>query len=75
MKRTLKLYVYTQKTILKLTQLQKVRFIKVNELKLTEVELFSFFHFKCVAANVYELFCMTDLAISELFVCNSNLSF
>ena len=32
--------VHAQKTKLKITQLEKVRFIKVNELKLTQVELF-----------------------------------
>ena len=37
-----------------MTQLKKVRFIKVNELKLAQVELFSFFIFKSVAANVSE---------------------
>ena len=41
---------------MKITQLEKGRFIKVNELKLTQVELFSVFHFKCVATNVSELF-------------------
>ena len=30
------------------TQDQKVRFFQGNELKLTQVELFSFFHFKIV---------------------------
>ena len=38
------------------TQFEKVRFIKVNELKLSQVELFSFFHFMCAAANASELF-------------------
>ena len=38
-----------------------MRFIKVNELKLTQVELFSFFHFMCAAANVFELFCIAFL--------------
>ena len=34
-------FVYTlKKQRLKITQLQKVRFIKMNELKLTQVELF-----------------------------------
>ena len=40
----------------------------MNELKFTEVELFSFFHFKCVAANVFELFCIVDLAEHEHFL-------
>ena len=40
---------------LKITQLQKVRFFWVNELKLSHVEFF--FHFKCVDANASELLC------------------
>ena len=46
---------------LKITQFEKKRFIEVNELKLSEVELFYFFHFKCVAANASGLFCMAYL--------------
>ena len=38
------------------TQLQKVCFIKMTELKLTQVELFSFFNFKSVVVSVSELF-------------------
>ena len=38
---------------MKITQFEKVSFIIVNELKLTQVELFSFF-IMCVAANVSE---------------------
>ena len=34
------LKIHTLKKRLKITQLKKVRFIKVNELKLTQVELF-----------------------------------
>ena len=41
---------------IKLTQNEKMRSIKVNELTLTQVELFLLFHFKSVAANVSELF-------------------
>ena len=52
-----------------------MRFMKVNELKLTQVELFSFFHFMCVAANASELFCMAHLANYERFLYHSNLSF
>ena len=52
-----------KKQRLKITQLEKVLFIKVNELKLTEVELFKFFHFMCVTAIASELFCMAHLAI------------
>ena len=33
-------------------------FFKVIELKITQVELFSLFHFMNVAANVSELFCV-----------------
>ena len=40
-----------------------MRFIKVNELKLTQVELFYFFHFIHVADNASELFCMAHLVI------------
>ena len=47
---------------MKVTQLKKKRFIKENELKLTQAELFSFFHFMCVATNASELFCMAHLA-------------
>ena len=52
---------------MKITQLEKVRFIKVNETKLTQVELFSFFQLKCAAANVSELFCMAYLANMNAF--------
>ena len=59
--------IYTLKNQrLKLTQLEKARFIKMIELKLTEVELFYFFHFMCVATNASELFCMAHLAKIEL---------
>ena len=52
-----------------------MRFIKVNELKLSQVEFFLFFYFKCVAANVYELFCVVYLAYNEHFLYHSNLLF
>ena len=42
-------------------------FIKVNELKLTEIELFSFFRFMCTAANASELFCKAHLANDEKY--------
>ena len=46
---------YTLKNqTLKITQLEKAHFIKVNELNLTEVELLYFFHFMYVAANALE---------------------
>ena len=60
---------------MKITQLQKVHVMKVNELKLTQVELFSFFHFKCVAANVSELFCVAHLANNEPFLYHCKFSF
>ena len=52
-----------------------VHFIKVNKLKLTQIELFQFFHFIRVAANASELFCMADLGNNERFLYHSNLSF
>ena len=56
-----------------MTELEKVRFIKVNEIKLTQTELFSFFHFIC--ANATELFCMAHLANNERFLYHCKLSF
>ena len=38
-----------------------MHFIKVNEITITQVELFKIFDFKCVAADASELFCMTHL--------------
>ena len=52
----------TEKTRLKATQLEEGRFIKVNDLELTQVEFFSFLQFTCVAAIASELFCMANLA-------------
>ena len=63
------------KTRLNITELEKARFIKVNELKLTQVELFLFFYFMCAAANTFELFCMAHLENNERFLYHSNLSF
>ena len=63
------------KTTLKITQFGKVHGIKINELKLTQVQLFYFFHFICVAANVFKLFCVAHLANIERFLCHSNFSF
>ena len=40
-------------------ELEKVHFIKVNELKLTQDELFSLVYFKSIAANVSESFYVT----------------
>ena len=64
-----------KKQRLKITQLEKVRLTKVNELKLIQVELFSFFHFVCVAVEASELFCLAYLANMERFLYHSNLSF
>ena len=52
-----------------------MRFTKVNKFKLTQVELFSFFHFMCAAANASELFYLAYLANIENFLYNSNLPF
>ena len=64
-----------KKKRLKINQLQKVRFIKVNELKLIQVELFPFFHFMCGFANASGLFCMAHLVNIERFLNQSNISF
>ena len=45
----------------------------VNEI--TQVELFYFFHFMCVAANASELFYVAHLANTERFLYHSNISF
>ena len=42
-----------------------MHFIKVNDLKLNQVELLQFFHFMRVAANASEMFCMAHLANSR----------
>ena len=47
----------------------------MNDLKLTEVDLFLLFHFMCVAANPSEMFCLSYLANIERFLYHSNLSF
>ena len=67
---------YTLKKRLKITQIEKERFIKVNELKLTQVEVFSFFlNFMCAAAYASELFCMAHLENNGRFLYHSKLSF
>ena len=48
--------VHAEKTRVKINQLETVHFIKVNELKLTQVELFYFLHFTCISANPSECF-------------------
>ena len=58
-----------------MTQLAKVHFITVNELKLTQVELFSFFPFMYVAANASELFCMAHLANIKRLLYHSSILF
>ena len=55
---------------MEITQLEKMRYIKENEL--TQVELIYFFHFMCVAPNASELFCMAYLANIERFLYPSN---
>ena len=50
-----------KKQRLKITQLEKVRLIKVNEINLTQVQLFSFFHFMSIAANGSVLLCIAYL--------------
>ena len=53
-----------------------MRFIKINELKLPQDELFScFFHFKCVVSNVSKLFGIPNLENKEHFLYYFNLSF
>ena len=49
--------------------------MKVNELILTQVELFSFFHFMYAASNAFELFCVAYFANIERFLYHSNLPF
>ena len=44
-----------------------MRFIKENELKLTQVELFLLYHFMSVTANASKLFSMAYLANIEHF--------
>ena len=51
-----------------------MHFIEVNELKLTQIELFSLFHFMYVTANASELFSMAHLANTERFLYHSKLS-
>ena len=49
--------------------------MKMNELKLIQVELFLLFRFMCAAANASELFHMAHLTNIERFLYHSNLSF
>ena len=57
------------------TQPEKTRFIKVNELKLTQVELFYFFQFIRIDTNASEFFDMAHLANIESFLYHPHLSF
>ena len=66
---------HAKKTRLKISQLERMRFIIVNELKLTQVGLFQFFYFMCAAANASELFCTAHLANIKSFLCRSKISF
>ena len=50
------MFLHAYKTTLKIAQLEKLRFINANEMKLTQVELFLFFYFMCAAAKASELF-------------------
>ena len=64
-----------KKQRLKITELEKVRFIKVNELKLIQIELFSFFLLMCAASNKSQLFCLPYLVNIKRFLYYSNLLF
>ena len=64
-----------QKQRLEITHPEKVLFIKVSELKLTQVEFFSFLYLIRAADKASELFCMDHLANNERFLYHSNLSF
>ena len=46
-----------------------------QEMKVTQDELLSFFHYMRVAANASESFCMAYLANNERFLYHSSLSF
>ena len=63
-----------KKTRQKITQHGKVYFIKINELKLIQAELFQFFHFMCIAANAPELIWIALLANIKHFLYHSNLT-
>ena len=62
-----------------MAQLEKMRFVEVNELKVTQVQLFSFFNFKFVVAmypNCFVLFISKNyLANNDRPLYHSNLSF
>ena len=60
---------------MKVTQLEKARFIKVSELKGIQVELFTFCHFMYAVANASKLFCMVHLTNNERFLYHSKLLF
>ena len=56
-----------------MTQLAKVHFITVNELKLTQGEVLSFSYFMYVAGVASALFYMAHLANNDRFLYHSNL--
>ena len=60
---------------LKIAQLEKLHFIKVDKLKLTQGEIFTFLYFKSVPDNVSGLFRTAHLSNKEHFLYQSNLSF
>ena len=60
---------------LKITQLVKMCFVELNELKFTQNELFSLFHFKSVTTNISELFCVARKQIMNPFITNLTFQF
>ena len=50
-------------------------FLALNELKLTQIAIFLFFHIMLVFSNASELFCMAHLANIKSFLYNCNLPF
>ena len=65
----------------KITQLEKMHLFKVNELKLTQVELYYYYFFftlcglVLVHPNNYALLCMAHVTKIERFLYHFNLSF
>ena len=50
-------------------------FLALNELKLTQIAIFLFFHIMLVFSNASELFCMAYLVNIERFLYHSKLPF
>ena len=70
------MYVHIKKTRMKITQLEEMTFIKVNELNLSYVGLYIYiFHFKSESANVSQSICMAYLANDENFLHYSDILF